>query len=93
LTRDTNGITFKIGMPDEVREGDVSSNECIFMHGLIAFQPKGMASIMTHLKEKIMQKKKVYSSVYDLYSYDKAQIITFCSYFFSNIYNIKGSYL
>jgi hypothetical protein len=45
-------------MPDEVREGDVSSNECIFMHGLIASQPKGMASIMTHLKEKIMQKKK-----------------------------------
>jgi hypothetical protein len=81
-------------MPDEVREGDVSSNECIFMHGLIASQPKGVASIMTHLKEKIMQtKKKIHNSVYDLYSHDKVQIATFCSYFFSNIYNIKGSYL
>jgi hypothetical protein len=53
LTRDTNEITFKIGMLVEVREGDD-----IFMHGLIASQPKGVASIMMHLKEKIMQKKK-----------------------------------
>jgi hypothetical protein len=89
LTRDTNEITFKIGMLVEVREGDD-----IFMHGLIASQPKGVASIMMHLKEKIMQIYiYIYSSVYNLYSYDKAQIVTFYSYFFDNIYNIKGSYL